>query len=229
MKKVFLGALALAAIALSSCENKECAKVALNSEIDTVSYLIGVDMANSLKNFPGEKLNEKAIMMAFNEKLNEKEPSCMMTDEEMNEFITAYFRKVKEAEAVNMKAKSDSFMMSMKAQEGVQSTESGLLYRVIKEGTGAKPAATDKVKVHYEGKLMDGTVFDSSKQRGEAAEFPLNAVIPGWTEGLQLMSEGSIYELIIPYELGYGERGAGNMIPPCSPLVFEVELLSIEK
>lgn len=229
MKKVFLGAMALAAVALSSCKNDAAPSVEIKNEVDTVSYLIGVDMANSLKNFPGEKLNEKAIMMAFYEKMNEKEPSCVMTDEEMQEFMASYFKKIREAETADLRAKADSFMTAMKAVEGMQSTPSGLLYRVIKEGNGNRPAATDKVKVHYEGKLMDGTVFDSSKQRGEAAEFPLNAVIPGWTEGLQLMSEGSVYELVIPFELGYGERGAGGMIPPCSPLVFEVELLNIAK
>lgn len=106
-------------------------------------------------------------------------------------------------------------------------TESGLQYRVIKEGAGVKPAATDKVKVHYTGKLIDGTVFDSSVERGTPAEFGLNQVIPGWTEGLQLMSVGSIYELTIPFELAYGPRGSGQVIPPYATLVFEVELIEI--
>ncbi len=228
MKKLILGSMAFAAVALSSCQ-QDAPSVNLKSEMDTVSYLIGVDMANSLKNFPGDKkLNEKAIMMAFYEKMNDKDPSCLMTDEEMNEFMANFFKKIRESENADKIAKAKEFMESKSSAEGVQSTPSGLLYRVIKEGNGKKPSATDVVKVHYEGKLMDGTVFDSSRESGEPIEFPLNGVIPGWTEGLQLMSEGSVYELIIPYELGYGERGAGGAIPPFSPLVFEVELLSVK-
>ena len=126
------------------------------------------------------------------------------------------------------KAKGEQFLEENKLKEGVKVTESGLQYEVIKQGTGRKPAATDKVKVHYEGTLIDGTVFDSSIQRGEPASFGLNQVIAGWTEGLQLMPVGSKYRFYIPQELGYGERAAGQ-IPPYSTLIFEVELLGIEK
>ncbi|HCS2053785.1 TPA: FKBP-type peptidyl-prolyl cis-trans isomerase, partial [Shigella sonnei] len=112
-------------------------------------------------------------------------------------------------------------------KEGVNSTESGLQFRVINQGEGAIPARTDRVRVHYTGKLIDGTVFDSSVARGEPAEFPVNGVIPGWIEALTLMPVGSKWELTIPQELAYGERGAGASIPPFSTLVFEVELLEI--
>ena len=121
------------------------------------------------------------------------------------------------------------FLEENKSKPGVKVTESGLQYKVIKEGKGAKPTATDNVKVHYHGTLIDGTVFDSSVDRGEPISFPLNGVIAGWTEGVQLMSVGSKYKFFIPYTLAYGERGAGEAIKPYSTLIFEVELLGIEK
>lgn len=129
--------------------------------------------------------------------------------------------------AAKAEAESAAYFASLKENPAVKSTASGLHYEVIAEGTGAKPVATDTVKVHYTGKLVDGTVFDSSVQRGEPAEFPLNGVIPGWTEGLQLVGVGGKLKLYIPSKLGYGEQGAGGAIPPNATLVFDVELLEI--
>ena len=121
------------------------------------------------------------------------------------------------------------FLEENAKNDSVVQTESGLQYMVLKEGTGAKPGPTDNVTVHYTGRLLDGTVFDSSVERGEPATFPLNKVIPGWTEGLQLMSEGAKYRLFIPSELAYGENGAGDKILPNSTLIFDVELIKVEK
>ena len=126
------------------------------------------------------------------------------------------------------KAEGEQFLAENAKREGVKTTESGLQYEVIEATLGQKPKATDKVKVHYEGTLIDGTVFDSSYKRGEAISFPLNGVIKGWTEGLQLMSVGSKYKFFIPYQLAYGERGAGASIPPYAALIFTIELLGIE-
>ncbi len=121
------------------------------------------------------------------------------------------------------------FLEENAKNDSVVQTTSGLQYMVLKEGTGAKPGPTDNVTVHYTGRLIDGTVFDSSVERGEPATFPLNAVIPGWTEGLQLMSEGAKYRLFIPSELAYGSKGAGDQILPNSTLIFDVELIKVEK
>ena len=148
-----------------------------------------------------------------------------------NGFITLYMRKQQEekmkAEYGDVIEEGEKFLEENLKNEGIMVTESGLQYKVLVEGTGEKPAETDRVRVHYTGTLIDGTKFDSSVDRGEPAEFRLRGVIPGWTEGLQLMPVGSKYMFYIPYQLGYGERGAGATIKPFSALIFEVELLAI--
>ena len=150
-----------------------------------------------------------------------------MNMEEAREYMQKYFVEASAKEANKTKEEGEKFLADNKTKSGVITTESGLQYQVITEGTGAKPTAEDHVKVHYTGTLLDGTKFDSSIDRGEPAEFPVSQVIKGWTEGLQLMPVGSKYIFWIPSDLAYGDRGAGQMIKPNSTLKFEVELLEI--
>ena len=144
--------------------------------------------------------------------------------ENTTDTVTDYSNEIKDNKTIGRE-----FLEENAKNDSVIQTESGLQYMVLKEGTGAKPGPTDEVTVHYTGKLINGTVFDSSVERGEPATFPLNKVIPGWTEGLQLMSEGAKYRLFIPSELAYGEKGAGEQILPNSTLIFDVELIKVEK
>lgn len=154
-----------------------------------------------------------------------------ITPAEAQELVSAFAKAEQaRAEEASKQARSagEAFLAENAKREGVVTTASGLQYEVITEGTGRKPLATDSVECHYEGTLITGEVFDSSYQRGETATFPLNGVIAGWTEGLQLMSEGAKYRFFIPYNLAYGERGAGAMIPPFAALVFVVELVAVK-
>lgn len=154
---------------------------------------------------------------------------AIMTGEDAQKYITTMLEARSAEKNKNFAAKGEAFLAANATKEGVITTESGLQYKVVTMGKGAKPTATDKVRVHYHGTLIDGTVFDSSVERGEPLEFPLNAVIKGWTEGLQLMPVGSKFILYIPYQLAYGERSQGDKIGPCEALIFEVELLDIVK
>mgnify|MGYP000208279155 FL=1 len=157
-----------------------------------------------------------------------------MADQEAQTIVTEFFQqqeaKQRAAAAEKYKEnkdKGESWLADKALEEGVVSLPSGLMYQVLNEGSGKKPTAEDTVECHYEGRLIDGTVFDSSYKRGESATFPLNGVIAGWTEGVQLMSEGAKYRFFIPYQLAYGERGAGAAIPPFAALVFDVELIKV--
>lgn len=177
-----------------------------------------------------DSLNADIFLYAFLAAVNEEE--LLMDAETANAYFMSESEKIRSANMneayADNKAAGESFLEANKALDGVQVTESGLQYKVVKMGKGAKPSATDKVKVHYHGTLIDGTVFDSSIDRGEPITFALNQVIPGWTEGVQLMPVGSKFTFYIPYELAYGDRETGT-IKPYSALIFEVELISIEK
>lgn len=197
-------------------------------ELEKVGYSLGYMMAEGNKG-QVDDLNLDAFETGFRDGYEEKESA--LTQEQMQQVLVSYQEKKQaemikemEAKAASNKEEGQKFLAENKTKEGVQTTDSGLQYKVVKEGTGASPKATDMVKVHYEGKLIDGTVFDSSYERGEPIEFPLNQVIPGWTEGVQLMKKGAEYELYIPSDLAYGESGTPG-IEPNSVLIFKVELL----
>ena len=150
-----------------------------------------------------------------------------MSSREAQQMLNDYFKKKEKEQAETAIAEGKVFLEQNARKAGVVQTRSGLQYEVLTEGSGRSPKATDTVRCHYEGRLLDGTVFDSSYKRGEPADFGLNQVITGWTEGVQLMKEGAKYRFYIPYLLGYGERGAGASIPPYSTLVFDVELIKV--
>lgn len=206
----------------------------LASTQDSVSYSIGQFMAQSLKQQGLTELNRDLLMRGLQDALSGQ--PALLTPEQSSQVMNGFMQKqmaVRNAEGIKASAENKkigtAFLTENKAKAGVVTTASGLQYSVEKEGTGAKPAATDRVKVHYTGRLLDGKVFDSSVERGQPAEFGVNEVIKGWTEALQLMPVGSKWKLYIPAELAYGDRGAGADIKPGSTLVFDVELLDIVK
>ena len=202
-------------------------KITTMTTLDTVSYSLGLNIARNLKSQGFGDINLELFAQAMKD--HYADGATLVDVNQTDQIINAYFSGIKKKEGDNNLAKGRAFLEENKKKPGVQTTASGLQYEIIKEGNGPKPTATDKVKCHYHGTLIDGTVFDSSVQRGEPATFPLNGVIKGWTEALQLMPTGSKWRLYLPSELAYGERGAGNSIGPNNALIFEVELLSIEK
>ncbi|HMA65559.1 MAG: FKBP-type peptidyl-prolyl cis-trans isomerase [Fibrobacterota bacterium] len=223
---------------LVACNAAETAKgkpVELKTKNDSISYMIGQDIGKSFKNMNIDSIVSFSVLTKAIESAMKGQPS-QLTDERVKEIQTNFSQDLQknqqaaaEAKAGNNKKAGEDFLAANKTKEGVKTTASGLQYTVVKEGTGVNPVATDKVKVHYKGTLLDGKVFDSSYDRKEPAVFGLNQVIPGWTEGIQLMKVGSTYKFWIPSDLAYGERQAGQDIGPNSTLCFEVELLAIEK
>lgn len=194
--------------------------------MDKVSYALGLSLGQNLASSGIKDLQMEDLVAGMQAIINKENPA--LSFEEAQNVLNTYFAELEEKAAGAAKAAGEAFLAENAKRAEVKVTESGLQYEVIEATIGQKPKATDKVKVHYEGTLIDGTVFDSSYRRGEAISFGLNQVIAGWTEGLQLMSIGSKYKLYIPYQLAYGERGAGQSIPPYSALIFTVELLGIE-
>ncbi len=200
---------------------------------ERASYALGVEIGNNVKQF-GTSLDRDELVDGLLDALSEREPR--LSPEEVNGLVREFLAKAREEDArrrieqaeANMQ-EGEEFLAENKTKDGVVETASGLQYVVLTEGEGPSPVAADRVKVHYEGKLLDGKVFDSSYERGEPAVFVLNAVISGWTEGVQLMKVGSKYRFFIPSDLAYGGRGAGGDIGPNATLIFEVELISIER
>lgn len=198
----------------------------LKTQLDTLSYAIGINIGKNLKSQGVDKINAQALSQAVSDTYGSG--TTAMTPDEANQFLGTYFQKMQSKKSEGNVMAGKKFLEENKKKEGVVTTPSGLQYMVIKEGTGEKPSATDKVTVHYHGTLLDGTVFDSSVDRGQPATFGLNQVIKGWTEGLQLMKVGSKYKFFIPADLAYGDQAMGP-IGPGSTLIFEVELISIDK
>lgn len=195
--------------------------------MDKVSYALGLSIGNNFENSGIKDLQVEDFVKGLTDVLSGNQPA--ITYDEAKEVINDYFMKLqKERLEINKKA-GEEFLNINRHKAGVVELPSGLQYEVLKNGMGAKPTATDKVKCHYHGTLINGTVFDSSVQRGEPAVFGVSQVIPGWVEALQLMPVGSKWRLFIPSNLAYGENGAGNLIEPNSTLIFDVELLDIVK
>ena len=194
--------------------------------MDKISYALGLSMGQNLMSSGVESLNYQDLAAGIEDVLTKQQPK--ISYQEAQQVLNQFFQELEAKVAGAAKAEGEKFLAENAKREGVKVTASGLQYEILEPSLGQKPKATDTVRVHYEGTLIDGTVFDSSYRRGESITFPLNGVIKGWTEGLQLMPKGSKYKLYIPYELGYGERGAGQSIPPYAALIFTVELLGIE-
>ena len=194
--------------------------------MDKISYALGLSMGQNLMGSGVTSLDYADLAAGIKDVLEKNQPQ--ISYQEAQQVLSQFFQELEAKIAGAAKADGEKFLAENKKREGVQVTASGLQYEVLEATIGQKPKATDTVKVHYEGTLIDGTVFDSSYKRGESISFPLNGVIKGWTEGLQLMSVGSKYKFFIPYQLAYGERGAGQQIPPYAALIFTVELLGIE-
>lgn len=194
--------------------------------MDKLSYALGMSMASNLMNSGLNQIDVDSFVKAFTEIMNNTAPS--MSPYEANQIIQNYFSKRQDEMLENNLKEGEAFLAENGKKEGIITLPSGLQYEILHEGDGVKPKATDKVKCHYHGTLLNGQVFDSSVQRGQPAVFGVNQVIKGWVEALQLMSVGSKWRLYIPSGLAYGEQGAGNSIEPNSALIFDVELLGIE-
>jgi FKBP-type peptidyl-prolyl cis-trans isomerase len=219
-----------ALLSLTACEKKEATPAqaqqpaTLQTDGDRFSYALGMIIGERVLKQYGD-VNYELLLDGI--KAQHMDQETMLSLEEAGTALNAYMEKEFAANSEANKAKGEAYLQENAGKEGVMVTESGLQYRVITASDGAQPVAGDQVTVHYRGTLIDGTEFDSSYARGEPASFGLNQVIPGWSEGVQLMNVGSKFEFVIPQALGYGERGAGGSIGPYETLIFEVELIEI--
>ena len=226
MKKLgTAGILALAIITFTTCNTTSSFKASKpKTNNDSASYMIGISVGHSLKQQNVPDVNVNLIAKGIQEVLD---GDTTVTAQEAQMFLNTYFTQMRDQAAELNKEEGLAWLAENKNNPGIIETESGLQYKVLEEGTGKSPLETDKVKCHYEGRLLDGTIFDSSYEKGQPAEFGLRGVIKGWTEGLQLMKEGGKYELYIPSDLGYGPRGGGQVIGPNATLIFVIELLEV--
>lgn len=193
--------------------------------MDKVSYGLGMSIGHQLQQMKATDLNIDDFAAAIKDVF---QGNAQLTEQEAQVAVNGFFEQKSREAAEAAKAEGEDFLKENAKKAGVVTLPSGLQYQVLREGNGKKPSATDQVECHYEGTLINGQVFDSSYRRGETATFGLNQVIAGWTEGLQLMQEGAKYRFFIPYQLAYGERGAGQSIPPYAALIFDVELIKVK-
>ena len=193
--------------------------------MDKISYALGLGIGQQIKSMNIENFSIEDFTKSISDVIEGKETAFSSREAQM--MLQEYFTRKQKEEAQAHIAEGKAYLDANAKRQGVVVTKSGLQYEVLQEGKGKSPKATDTVRCHYEGRLLDGTVFDSSYKRGEPADFGLNQVIPGWTEGVQLMKEGAKFRFTIPYLLAYGEQGAGASIPPFSTLIFDVELIKV--
>ncbi len=225
MKKLSnAGIILLTIIALQSCNSIASKDAKLKNSTDSASYMIGISVGYSLKSQDVPDIDPNLIAKGIKQVL---ESDSSISAQEANMFLNTYFTKIREEKGKKNMDEGLAFLEENKTKEGVIETASGLQYKVLVEGTGISPKPEDKVKCHYRGTLLNGKEFDSSYKTGQPAEFQLNRVIPGWTEGLQLMKVGGKYKLYVPSQLAYGPRGGGQTIEPNSTLIFEIELLDV--
>lgn len=232
MKKfaIVIIAASAAVMAISSCagtyQKGDRMPETTTAQIDTISYALGMYYGKMVTSSPFGELNLNQMKKGFKDVLNEEE--TMLEEQDIVMLIQSYLRDRMAYESERSLEEGEKFLAANKEKEGVVETESGLQYKIEVEGAGISPEETDTVEVNYEGRLIDGTVFDSSYDRGESVKFPLNRVIKGWTEGLTYAKEGGKIQLYIPAELGYGQRGSGP-IPGNSTLIFDIELVKVYK
>ena len=226
--------LAIGSLLVTGCTETEStesniseASVKLETKLDSVCYGLGVDIADNLKGQGLGDLNVEAMAKGLRDILNDSE--LVISKEEVGPLLNEYMGQMQAEKAKEAAKEGEEFLAINATKKGVVTLESGMQYEVLTSGSGATPGLNDKVTTHYTGTLIDGTVFDSSVERGQPASFPVSGVIKGWTEALQLMKEGDKWKLYIPYDLAYGERGAGANIGPYAALIFEIELISVDK
>jgi FKBP-type peptidyl-prolyl cis-trans isomerase len=216
--------LLIAIVTLQSCDKLPFKSSKPSNSADSASYMIGISVGHNLKSSKMPDVNAELIAKGIMEVMKNDSAVSM---QDANMYLSSYFNQLREQIGKDNIEKGKKFLEDNKRKSGVTETPSGLQIKVIQEGTGKSPLESDRVKCHYRGRLLDGEQFDSSYDRGQPAEFSLQGVIRGWTEGLQLMKEGGKYELYVPSELAYGPRGGGQTIGPNETLIFEIELLEI--
>ncbi len=226
MKYLSLFVIVIAFLLVACNVEKQIQKTTLKTTEDSLSYALGISVTTNLKSQGIVGLNEIALAKAIQDVY--KENKLLLDADSAQSFIMQYFTREEAKKYEEVKKEGEDFLKTNKTKEGVVTLASGVQYKIIEKGSGAIPKASDKVTTHYHGTLVDGTVFDSSFERGEPVSFPVGGVIPGWQEVLQLMPVGSTWEVYIPYDKAYGVNGASGVIPPFAALIFKIKLISID-